>query len=183
VFDWMGAAVIVAVAGAAWRYGAARTSRWAAVAARLPPTRVADLAEGKQVKVVGVIEERDTMPAPLTQRPCVGWTVRAVAANGGWVIDRISRSAARDFWLRDDDGGRVLVRGERAALVVAGGHAVSAARERGIVQREALLVPGDRVAVIGMVRRELDPGGVTMYREAPMRFVLDGIPLWLLPAS
>ena len=34
-----------------------------------------------------------------------------------------------------------------------------------------------------MVRRELDPGGVSMYREAPTRLVLDGIPLWLLPAS
>ena len=77
----------------------------------------------------------------------------------------------------------MLVRGERAALVVATGNAMSAAREAGVVQREALLVPGDRIAVVGMVRRELDPGGVTMYREAPTRLVLDGIPLWLLPAS
>jgi hypothetical protein len=183
VFDWMGAFVIVAVAGAAWRYGAARTARWSTLAARLPATRVAELAEGKQVKVVGVVEERDTLPAPLTQRPCVAWTVRAVAADGGWVLDRIARSGAADFWLRDDDGGRVLVRGTRAALVVATGNAISAARERGIVQREALVVPGDRIAVIGMVQRELDPGGTSMYREAPTRLVLDGIPLWLLPGS
>jgi hypothetical protein len=77
----------------------------------------------------------------------------------------------------------VLVRGTRAALVVATGNAISAARERGIVQREALVVPGDRIAVIGMVQRELDPGGTSMYREAPTRLVLDGIPLWLLPGS
>ncbi|HWE29154.1 MAG TPA: hypothetical protein VHB97_14195, partial [Polyangia bacterium] len=70
-----------------------------------------------------------------------------------------------------------------AALVVAAGNAISAARERGVVQREALVVPGDRISVIGMVRRELDPGGVSLYREAPTRLVLDGIPLWLLPAS
>ena len=57
----MGAFVIVAVAGAAWRFGAARTSRWASIAARLPATRVAELAEGKQVKVVGVVEERETI--------------------------------------------------------------------------------------------------------------------------
>src|SRR3954469_2300497 len=112
----MGAFVIVAVAGAAWRYGAARGSRWSTLAARLPATRVADLAEGKQAKVVGVVEANETMPAPLTQRPCVGWTVRAVAADGGWVLDRIARSGACDFWLRDDDGGRVRVRGSRAAL-------------------------------------------------------------------
>jgi len=179
----MGAFVFVAVAGMAWRYGAARGARWSSLAARLPVTRIEDLAEGKQVKVVGVVEERDTMPAPLTRRPCVGWTVRAVAADGGWVLDRIARSGACDFWLRDDEGGRVRVHGGRAALVVASGNAVSAARERGVVQREALMVPGDRVAVIGMVRRELDPGGTTMYREAPTRLVLDGIPLWLLPAS
>ena len=179
----MGAFVIAAVAGVAWRYGAARTARWSAIAARLPATRVADLAEGKQVKVVGVIEERETLVAPLTQRPCVAWTVRAVAANGGWVLDRIARSGAGDFWVRDDDGGRVLVHGARAALVVATGAAVSAAREHGVVQREALFVPGDRIAVVGMVQRELDPGGVTMYREPPTRLVLDGIPLWLLPAS
>lgn len=179
----MGAFVIVAVAGAAWRYGAARTARWSSIAARLPETRIGDLAEGRQVKVVGVIEDRDTTAAPLTQRPCVGWTIRAVAANGAWVLDCIARSGACDFWLRDADGARVQVRGARAALVVATGNAVSAAREQGVVQREALFVPGDRVAVVGMVRRELDPGGVTMYREAPTRLVLDGIPLWLLPAS
>ena len=179
----MGAFVIVAVAGVAWRYGAARTARWSSIAARLPETRIGDLAEGAQVKVVGVVEDRETIPAPLTQRPCVGWTVRAVAADGGWVLDRISRSGACDFWLRDADGARVKVRGGRAVLVVATGNAVSAARESGVVQREALFVPGDRVAVIGMVRRELDPGGVTMYREAPTRLVLDGIPLWLLPVS
>jgi hypothetical protein len=184
VFDWMGAFVIVAVAGAAWRYGAARSAQWANVAARLPVTRVGELAEGAQVKVVGTVEEeRDPITAPLTQRPCVGWTIRAVAARGGWVLDRIARSGACDFWLRDDDGGRVRVRGVRAALVVASGNAVSAAREAGLVQRESLLVPGDRVAVIAMVRRELDPSGVTMYREPPTRLVLDGVPLWLLPAS
>jgi hypothetical protein len=183
VFDWMGAFVIAAVAGVAWRYGAARSAQWSAIAARLPATRVGDLAEGKQVKVVGFVEDFDTIPAPLTQRPCVGWTVRAVNARGGWVLDRIARSGACDFWLRDDDGGRVRVHGGRAALVVATGNAVSAAREEGIVQREALVVPGDRVAVIAMVRRELDPGGTSMYREAPTRLVLDGIPLWLLPAS
>lgn len=179
----MGAFVIVSVGWAAWRYGAVRSARWSAIAARLPETRVADLVEGKQVKVVGVVEERDTMAAPLTQRPCVAWTIRSVAADGGWVLDRIARSAAVDFWLRDDDGGRVLVHGARAALVVATGNAISAAREAGVVQREALLVPGDRIAVVGMVQRELDPAGVTMYREAPTRLVLDGIPLWLLPAS
>ncbi|HEX8953925.1 MAG TPA: hypothetical protein VF945_18840 [Polyangia bacterium] len=183
MFDWMGAVVIVAVAGAAWRYGAARSARWSQLAARLPATRITELAEGTQVKVVGVIEERDTMAAPLTQRRCVAWTIRAVAADGGWVLDRIARSGACDFWLRDDDGNRVKVHGTRAALVVAAGHAISAARERGVVQREALFVPGDRIAVVGMVRSELDPGGVSMYREAPTRLVLDGIPLWLLPAS
>ena len=179
----MGAFVLAAVAGAAWRYGAARTARWSSIAARLPATPIGELAEGRQVKVVGVVEDRDTIPAPLTQRPCVGWTIRTVAADGGWVLDRIARSGACDFWLRDDSGGRVRVHGARAGLVIAIGNAVSAARERGMVQREALLVPGDRVAVIAMVRRELDPGGVSMYRDAPTRLVLDGIPLWLLPAS
>ena len=106
-----------------------------------------------------------------------------MAADGGWVLDRIARSGACDFWLRDEDGGRVLVHGGRAALVVASGGAVSAAREGGVVQRESLFVPGDRLAIIGMVRRELDPGGVSLYRDAPTRLVLDGIPLWLLPAG
>ena len=183
MFDWMGALVIVAVAGAAWRYGAARSARWSALAARLPETRIPDLAEGRQVKVVGFVEDKELTTAPLTGRPCVAWTIRAVAADGGWVLDRIARSGACDFWLRDDDGHRVKVHGTRAALVVAGGNAVSAARERGVVQREALFVPGDRIAVVGMVRRELDPGGVSMYREAPTRLTLDGIPLWLLPTS
>ena len=179
----MGALVIAAVAGFAWRYGAARNAQWANVAGRLPATRVEALAEGAQVKVVGTVEERDTIPAPLTGRLCVGWTVRAVNASGGGVLDRIARSGACDFWLRDDDGGRVLVRGVRAALVVTSTNAISAAREANLVMRESLLVPGDRVAVIGMVRRELNPSGIALYREPPTQLVLDGIPLWLLPAS
>jgi hypothetical protein len=183
VFDWLGAFVIVAVTAGVWRYGA-RARGWAGLVARLPETRVAELSEGKRAKVVGVVEAAAaTMPAPLTQRPCVGWTIRTVAADGGWVIDRVARSGGCDFWLRDADGGRVLVHGGRAAVVLATGAALSAAREQGLVQREAIFAPGDRVIVVGMVRRELDPGGVAMYRDAPTRLSLDGIPLWILPGS
>jgi hypothetical protein len=182
VFDWVGAFVMLAIGAGVWRYGW-RARGWTRLVAQLPETRVAELAEGKRAKVVGVIEVAVApMPAPLTQRPCVGWTIRSVAADGGWVVDRVARSGACDFWLRDADGGRVLVHGGRAAVVLATGAALSAAREQGLVQREAIFAPGDRVTVVGMVRRELDPGGATMYREAPTRLTLDGIPLWLLPA-
>ncbi len=183
MFDWVGAFVILAVSAGVWRYGW-RARGWSSLVARVPEARVADLAEGKQVRVTGVVEPTATpMPAPLTGRPCVAWTIRAVAADSGWVIDRIARAGACDFWLRDDDGGRVLVHGGRAAVVLATGGGVSAAREQGIVQREAIFAPGDRVTVVGMVRRELDPGGAAMYREAPTRLSLDGIPLWIVPPT
>lgn len=180
MFDLVGAFVMAAIGAGVWRAASQRRA-WARALARLPATRAADLVEGRQTKVVGVVEPGPTMPAPLTARPCVGWTIRAVAASGGGVYEGIRRSGACDFVLRDDDGGRVPVRAGRAALVIAGADPISAAREGGVVQRESLLRPGDRVTVVGMVQRELDPGGVAIYREAPTRLVLDGIPLWVLP--
>jgi hypothetical protein len=183
VFDWSGAIVLGMIFGGVVRY-ALRARSWTDVLARLPETRVAELAEGKQTKVTGVIEAPTTITAPLTGRPCVGWTVRSVGVDAAWVVDRVARFGACDFWLRDADGGRVLVHGTRAALVLANASGISAARdERGLVQREAIFAPGDRVTVVGMVRRELDPGGVAMYREAPTRLSLDGIPLWIVPVD
>jgi hypothetical protein len=103
-----------------------------------------------------------------------------VAASAGNVVGRPLRSGACSFVVRDADGGRVTVRGERAALVLVDGGAISAARIGGVVQREAIVCAGDEVTVVGMVRRELDPGGTSLYREPPTRLVLDGIPLWIL---
>ena len=186
VFDWMGAFVIAAVAGVPGGTAGARAARWTRLAARLPATRVGRARRGQAGQ--GGRRRRGaatTMPAPLTQRPCVGWTIRAVAADGGWVLDRIARSGACDFWLRDDDGGRVL-RARRASGARASPPARRSRRraKQGLVQREALLRArrprhrhrhGAARARSGRRRR--------MYREPPTRLVLDGIPLWLLPAS
>jgi hypothetical protein len=182
VVDFVGAFIMLAIASGVWRSAAQRRA-WSSAVARMPACRGADLVEGRQVKLVGVVEAAQTIAAPLTGRPCVGWTIRAVVAAGGAVHAGVRRSGACDFVVRDDEGVRVPVRGVRAALCVANGEPISAAREDGVVQRESLLRPGDRVAIVGLVRRELDPGGVAMYRDAPTRLVLDGIPLWILPAK
>jgi hypothetical protein len=184
VFDWMGAFVMVAIGVGVWR-ATTRGRSWARAVERLPATAVRDLAEGRQVKVVGVVEPGATVAAPLTQRPCVGWTVRAVRVNEGlWVVGRTDRSGACDFVLRDAAGDRVWVRGRRASLVLTDGSPISAGRDQAAgVLRESILEPGAMVTVVGMVRRELDPGGVSIYREAPTRLALDGIPLWILPAD
>jgi hypothetical protein len=179
----MGAFVMVAIGAGVWRAATGLRS-WSRALARLPETRAADLEEGRQVKVVGVIAEGRTVAAPLTQRPCVGFSVRAIGTGrheaGNVLSGRVLRSGACQFMLRDPDDGTVLVHGERAAMVLADGAAISAARINGVVQREAVLRVGDEVTVVGMVQRELDPGRVSMYREPPTRLVLDGIPLWIL---
>lgn len=170
---------MVAIGAGVWRAAAGLRS-WSRALARLPETRAADLQEGRQVKLVGTVEASRSIAAPLTQRQCVGFSVRAVGYGARDVVGRVLRSGACQFVVRDPDGGSVIVRGERAALVLADGGAISAARVEGVVQRESILCAGDEVTVVGMVRRELDPGGVSMYREPPTRLVLDGIPLWIL---
>src|SRR5262245_45138203 len=130
------------IVGGVVRY-ALRGRAWSDVLDALPETRVADLAEGKQTKITGVIESTTTVAAPLTGRPCVGFTVRSVGVDAAWVVDRVARSGACDFWLIDDAGARVKVHGTRAALVLATAAGISAARdERGLVQRESILVAG-----------------------------------------
>ena len=172
MFDWMGAFVMVAIGAGVWRAAAAR--RWLSALERLPVTPANELVEGRRAKVIGVVETAQSTAAPLTQRPCVGWTVRAVQTG------RIMRSGACRFTLRDDDGDAVLVHAERAAMVLAENDGVSAARVEGLVHRESIVCAGDVVTVVGMVRRELDPSRPSMYREPPTRLVLDGIPLYVV---
>jgi hypothetical protein len=178
MFDWVGAFVMAAIGAGVWRAAAGMRS-WSRALARLPETRAADMQEGRQVKLVGVVDDARTVAAPLTQRPCVGWSVRVAGQNLS-SMGRVLRSGACSFVVRDPDGGRVIVHGERAAAVLVDGGAISAARVGGVVQRESILCAGDEVTVVGMVRRELDPGGASLYREPPTRLVLDGIPLWIL---
>jgi hypothetical protein len=173
VFDWVGMFVMIAIGAGVWR-GVANMRSWSRVLQSLPVTPAADLVEGRQVKFVGVVADSGAIDAPLTQRPCIGWTIREVRTG------RIVRSAAGRFVVRDAAGGTVLVCGERAAMVLADGEGISAARVAGMVQRETLLRVGDEVTIVGMVRRELDPKSTAMYREPPTRLVLDGIPLWIL---
>jgi hypothetical protein len=182
VFDWMGAFVMVVIGLGVWRAGT-RGRAWERATERLPATPIRELSEGRQTKVIGVVESGQTMNAPLTQRECVGWTIRAVRVNEGlWVVGRTDRSGACDFVLRDAAGDKVWVRATRATVVIADGDPISAGRDAAAgVLRESILRPGDAVTVVGMVQRELDPGGTSIYREAPTRLALDGIPLWILP--
>lgn len=171
------------IAMGVWR-SARNLGGWQRAVDRLPTVRAGELREGQRAKLVGIVEAAETIVAPLTGRPCVAWTVRAIGLGAEpAAVGRARRSAAGDFIVRDADGGRVIVRGERAQVVLVDGAPISAARVAGAVQRESILVQGDAVIVVGMVRRELDPGGEAMYREAPTRLVLDGIPLWILPAK
>jgi len=182
VFDWVGAFVMAAIGVGVWR-ASRRGSAWVRAVERLPTSLVRELNEGRQVKLEGVVEPGETVTAPLTQRPCIGWTVRSVRVNEGlWVVGRADRSGACDFVVRDAAGDRIWVRARRAAFVYTEGSPISAGRDATAgVLRESILSAGDAVTVVGMVRRELDPGGVSIYREAPTRLVLDGIPLWILP--
>src|SRR4051812_40488392 len=165
--------VLVAIGTGVWR-GMANMRAWSRVLQRLPVTAAADLQEGRQVKFVGVVVEAAGVQAPLTQRPCIGWTVREVRTG------RIVSSGGCSFVARDAAGGNVVVHGERSAMVLADADGISAARVAGQVQRETLLRVGDEVTVVAMVRRELDPKSTSLYREPPTRLVLDGIPLWIL---
>jgi hypothetical protein len=162
--------ILVAVGWSSWR--ARARDRWLSrEMARVSPLAVGQLREGVRARVEGVVEATGaTLAAPYSARACVAWTVRLVARDG--LHERLERFGAGDFVLRGADGERIVVRASEAELVVAMGSPISVERVGGAaVRRESILVPGDRVILVGSPRREPDPAGIGSYREPPMRLV------------
>lgn len=146
---------------------------------------IAALQADAPAKVAGVVAPRaDLVTSPISGDSCIGFRV-IVETNLGILA---KREACGAFTLTDhtgtagidgpfrialdpDDGGWAhlppavfsLLQEEmgRDAWAVIGS-------EREVRFQEALLKPGDRIAVLGRATMEVDPVGRGSYREAPM---------------
>ncbi len=154
-------------------------------------TPIAKCATGDRVKLVGtVVAAGDPLFAPATRRPCVAYELR-VALGSAVYHDRASTM----FELELDDGTRALVEGdgttaswltrakeaegkrglplELCAKMHAEGHTISALESGPFAYEEAIVEPGDRVAVVGVVHQEPYRGAAMGdYRSTAMRWVL-----------
>jgi hypothetical protein len=184
---------------AAWMIS--RTDWWKVTRQlRATPRRaIATLGEGTSAKIVGTVRAVQVMSAPITGRPCVYWRVvvsewrTSSDSDGKDTSGYASILDRRDGvpFLVEDGTGRALVEpadaavhlvadaqdhgGERARMLLAR-HGVSPGSGN-LRYSEAVIEPGEVVAVAGAGVREPDPEGVGgSYRDAPTRLRIAASP-------
>jgi hypothetical protein len=143
-------------------------------AIRVAPRRtIADVPDGAQARIVGVVEEGARIAAPRSGRACVLYEVvaeryRSDGDGGAWhAVGR--ETGGVPFTLRDGTG-RALVDPANAWLILE--PAASRGSEHGqtLRYREGIVAAGDTIAVFGPGVREPDPDGAARasgYRELP----------------
>jgi len=177
-------------------------SEWWRVTRRLrttPRRPIAGLGEGERARIVGTVRALDTCAAPITGRACVYWQVIVSAYQPSKDSDGndtsgyqsvLSRGEGSPF-LVEDASGRALVdpqdatvslvhdvrdTGDERTSMFLARHGVSAAGQN-LRYSEAVIAPGEVIAVAGAGVREPDPeaagGG---YRDAPTRLRIAASP-------
>jgi hypothetical protein len=145
---------------------------------KLAITRVADVRDGQRVKLIGVIRDRETLVSPNRNATCIyyhAWheELKAGARRGvGWVAVGEEHHGC-DFVLADDSG-EVRVDASTLVGMLAHGSYIAiegaAPHTRG---REAIIIPGQRVAVIGTASFEPAAGDEhALYRDGAARIVI-----------
>jgi hypothetical protein len=156
-----------------------------------------DAAVGRIVGVAGYVEE-ETLIAPLTGRACAAWSVRIGGADsrvrGQTALIEARRAAP---FTVSDETGQAVVHADDTSLLLAfdvtetlgfSGRApprlVHFLREHGregnrighdwrLSWQEGTIAEGQRVAVVGRGRREIDPEAAEgTYRKAATRLVM-----------
>jgi hypothetical protein len=191
--------VVVAAAAVAGRVYLLSGWRSRRVVAKMAATPFADVVDGKRVKLVGrVVLLQEPLFSPMSRSPCAGWCLEALRLEQGkqqWGYDA-REFVLQDFVLCDEAGRRAVVRVDRArAAYECDLTLVRDEFEPALTDflrknalpldkpfggryryrfREGVLAAGETVAVVGRVRRELDPDGIGgSYREPAMRLVLE----------
>lgn len=164
---------------------------------------IAEWPEGHLARLVGKVVAGETLIAPLSGRVCVYYRVEVHQD------DRLPWQPIEESWVKpfvvDDGSGRAYLEANGAdivakfdhlsrsgwfrdateqenALVERHGQSTTGPRGfmRPLVYREAVIEPGERVSVVGVGRRELDPDAakrVADYRQgAPTRMRLATCP-------
>jgi len=163
--------------------------------------RIADVVEGQMVRIVGTIAPlHRPLEAPVTGRPCVGWTavvdqVGQQRGGGGLLVEK---QRCQELLVEDVSGrARVPAVPTELLLVEDGRITTGAFKEpdprierflqshgystKGFLTNrqyrfsEGVLEPGERIAVIGVGTWEPDPDGASRgqgLREAPRRLFI-----------
>jgi len=199
VLEIVGATAAVTAYALKWWFEPRRRARRALAAAR--EVRLADVKDGDRPRVTGVARAlRHSLTSPVGRRPCIGFRMvieeRSPGDNDWRVV--LERSACIPFGLEDgsaqaviegpfflgldaDDRGDIWANLpptlfallEEAKIPLTG----MFGRDKAFRFREALLVPGDRVTVLGRVFVEPEAGGVREgLRGPPMRRAFKGFP-------
>jgi hypothetical protein len=214
LMGWLAAGTVGVLTAVAVRYlrNERNEVRLEIAAGKLPLTPMRQVADGVLVKVAGIVDpESARLSGPITGRACVAWSVEVQAWDSYKEVwyEVVTEWRSEDFVIVGDgvsarvvvDGAEVIYGHDRQASATwrtppAEGvqeflrHRLSFVdRGRGKYRvREAALEPGERIVVIGKVRRELDgtsPGDGGAYREAPQRlvFAAASAPLWIFDGA
>lgn len=156
-----------------------------------PARSIARVEGGEWVRVVGVVLPGKTIESPLEKVACVAYQSRVELVTEGIPMPLGSRRLSIEFVLEDTSGRARVVAGARHVLTSRRVHVLPTATAAfvgthevaglgGAVAYEAALVPGARVAVVGLARWEADPEPQgdrphASYRAtaAPRRLVLE----------
>ena len=166
---------------------------------QVPPTPIAQLAEGERSRVCGVVEAAGpTITSPVDREACIGFRLlieRGKAGRGGeYWLPVVSRQACQPFRIRDDTGEATVEGPFRIGLDVDdGGWAGLPPEVYAILDEEkvsmkpgfgggdyqfrfsqALLKPGDRISVLGRASQKVDPTISTGGRAAPLVWHFQG---------
>jgi hypothetical protein len=180
------------------RWAAERKLRAARRAVKeMKATAIAALREGELAKVTGVVSSRDPLlTSAVGRQACVGYSV--IVETRGIIVEPwrllAERKTCATFSIADDSGTAVvegpfllalepddaawanLPVSVHALLWEELGKIASAytGGENELHFQEALLMPGDRVSVVGCAAMEIDPAGRGSYRDPPMLFHIRG---------
>jgi hypothetical protein len=160
--------------------------------AAMTDTAIVNIKDGDRVRVTGVLAvHRDTATSPVGWRACLGYRLIVQVKGSGSADDERSgvlmREDCRPFAVADGSG-RAIVEGPFllgidddagwADLPPAASSYLQEARvsltnllshRRKFQFKEMLLVPGDRVTIVGRASVEIDPAGASSgHRSLPM---------------
>lgn len=170
---------------------------------KAPRVNIAQASDGDYVKLVGTLEPIDQLAAPLSGRACSYYEViveeERGARNRTWSTVIRERDGC-PFMINDGTAKARVELSEAETALTQDGHWSSGflndadpeleaylARHgksstglvfnRTLRYREGVLEPGEQVAVLGVIGREVDPDGQSAgFREAPSRVNVSGEP-------
>lgn len=175
----LGVAVVI---GALWWLSPDQRARRAMKA--VPQKVIRDVADGERVRIVGEVEVRETVVAPLSGRSCAYWRVTVLERRGSgksarWVTI-IDEQDGVDFVLRDPTGKALIstelvtatlekdansssglfsdAPAEIEAFLESRGHTSEGALfNKSMRYREGAVMGGETLCVVGVGRWERDP--------------------------